>query len=108
MSLLFNVPDGTSFRAKMYDITQHKKFKAGTVLLILVNCALLGQPVSTLQDKQLQSKQPVRYGADSLVFVFLVLIVYVGFPFSGSHLTLGRPLSWALCQLSVPSSFSVR
>ncbi|XP_078311873.1 sodium leak channel NALCN-like isoform X2 [Crassostrea virginica] len=37
-------PDGTSFRAKMYDITQHKKFKAGTVLLILVNCALLGQP----------------------------------------------------------------
>lgn len=52
MSLLFNVPDGTSFRAKMYDITQHKKFKAGTVLLILVNCALLGQPVSTLQDKQ--------------------------------------------------------
>lgn len=38
--------DGTSFRAKMYDITQHKKFKAGTVFLILINCALLGVPVS--------------------------------------------------------------
>ncbi|XP_056005775.1 sodium leak channel NALCN-like isoform X4 [Ostrea edulis] len=37
-------PDGTSFRAKMYDITQHKKFKAATVFLILVNCGLLAVP----------------------------------------------------------------
>ncbi|XP_065924032.1 sodium leak channel NALCN isoform X6 [Magallana gigas] len=45
-------PDGTSFRAKMYDITQHKKFKAGTVFLILINCALLGVPWKSSDARQ--------------------------------------------------------
>ncbi|XP_061184372.1 sodium leak channel NALCN-like isoform X2 [Saccostrea echinata] len=45
-------PDGTSFRAKMYDITQHKKFKAATVFLILVNCGLLGVPWKSSNARQ--------------------------------------------------------
>ncbi|KAK3584758.1 hypothetical protein CHS0354_002278 [Potamilus streckersoni] len=37
-------PDGTGFRAKMYDIVQHKFFKRLTVFLVLANCLLLYVP----------------------------------------------------------------
>lgn len=42
----------------MYDITQHKKFKAGTVFLILINCALLGVPVSVRCSVARAVKEP--------------------------------------------------
>ncbi|KAK3094316.1 hypothetical protein FSP39_000242 [Pinctada imbricata] len=37
-------PDGTGFRARMYDITQHKMFKRAVVILVLLNCGLLSVP----------------------------------------------------------------
>lgn len=67
--------DGTSFRAKMYDITQHKKFKAGTVFLILINCALLGVPVSVRCSVARAVKEPEGILPVHIKFCFFMFLV---------------------------------